>query len=44
MAEEGAAILSEGVARQASDIDLVEIQAYGFPRWRGGPMFAPRSK
>lgn len=44
MAEEGAAILSEGVARQASDIDLVEIHGYGFPRWRGGPMFATRSK
>ncbi|MBB6178725.1 3-hydroxyacyl-CoA dehydrogenase NAD-binding domain-containing protein [Pseudorhizobium flavum] len=44
MAEEGAAILSEGVARQAFDIDLVEIHGYGFPRWRGGPMFATRSK
>ncbi|CCF19782.1 Peroxisomal bifunctional enzyme [Includes: Enoyl-CoA hydratase/3,2-trans-enoyl-CoA isomerase; 3-hydroxyacyl-CoA dehydrogenase] [Pseudorhizobium banfieldiae] len=44
MAEEGAAILSEGVARQASDIDVVEIHGYGFPRWRGGPMFATRSK
>ncbi len=38
MAEEGADILSEGIARQASDIDLVEIHGYGFPRWRGGPM------
>jgi 3-hydroxyacyl-CoA dehydrogenase len=44
MAEEGAAILSEGIARQASDIDLVEIHGYGFPRWRGGPMFATRAK
>ncbi len=44
MAEEGASILSEGIARQASDIDLVEIHGYGFPRWRGGPMFATRSK
>ncbi len=39
MAEEGAAILAEGIATQASDIDLVEIHGYGFPRWRGGPMF-----
>lgn len=38
MAEEGAAILAEGIAQQAADIDLVEIHGYGFPRWRGGPM------
>jgi 3-hydroxyacyl-CoA dehydrogenase len=40
MAAEGRAILEEGVALAASDIDLVEIHGYGFPRWRGGPMFA----
>ncbi|WP_151719649.1 3-hydroxyacyl-CoA dehydrogenase NAD-binding domain-containing protein [Gemmobacter serpentinus] len=40
MAAEGTAILSEGVARSPADIDLVEIHGYGFPRWRGGPMFA----
>ena len=40
MAAEGAAILREGIARQPADIDLVEIHGYGFPRWRGGPMFA----
>lgn len=39
MAEEGAAILAEGIAGSASDIDLVEIHGYGFPRHRGGPMF-----
>ena len=39
MAEEGQAILDEGVAIKASDIDLVEIHGYGFPRWKGGPMF-----
>ena len=39
MAEEGAEILREGIAHQASDVDLVEIHGYGFPRWRGGPMF-----
>ena len=39
MAREGEAILAEGVAERASDIDLVEIHGYGFPRWRGGPMF-----
>ena len=40
MAAEGEAILAEGIARAPSDIDLVEIHGYGFPRWRGGPMFA----
>ena len=38
MAAEGEAILAEGIAAQASDIDLVEIHGYGFPRRRGGPM------
>lgn len=40
MASEGQAILGEGIAARASDIDLVEIHGYGFPRWRGGPMWA----
>ncbi|WP_319497919.1 3-hydroxyacyl-CoA dehydrogenase NAD-binding domain-containing protein [uncultured Cohaesibacter sp.] len=39
MASEGQAILDEGIAQSASDIDLVEIHGYGFPRWKGGPMF-----
>jgi 3-hydroxyacyl-CoA dehydrogenase len=39
MAAEGEAILAEGIARSPSDIDLVEIHGYGFPRRRGGPMF-----
>ncbi|MBW8320781.1 MAG: 3-hydroxyacyl-CoA dehydrogenase, partial [Rhizobium sp.] len=39
MAREGEAILGQGIAEKASDIDLVEIHGYGFPRWRGGPMF-----
>jgi 3-hydroxyacyl-CoA dehydrogenase len=38
MAAEGEAILAEGIALSPSDIDLVEIHGYGFPRWRGGPM------
>ncbi|MCU0801212.1 MAG: 3-hydroxyacyl-CoA dehydrogenase NAD-binding domain-containing protein [Rhodobacteraceae bacterium] len=42
MAAEGHAILTEGIARCASDIDLVKVHGYGFPRWRGGPMFATR--
>lgn len=43
MAREGMAILEEGIAEKASDIDLVEIHGYGFPRWRGGPMFGTGS-
>ena len=39
MQTEGAAILDEGIARCGDDIDVVMINAYGFPRWKGGPMF-----
>lgn len=38
MVEEGFRILEEGIALKASDIDLVMIHGYAFPRWRGGPM------
>ncbi len=34
----GAAILQEGLAYRASDIDVIWTSGYGFPRWRGGPM------
>ena len=37
---EGARILGEGIALRPSDIDVVMMLGYGFPRWRGGPMFA----
>lgn len=40
MANEGRALLSEGIAARASDIDLVMINGYGFPAHKGGPMFA----
>ena len=39
MVNEGARILEEGIALRASDIDIVYTSGYGFPRWRGGPMF-----
>jgi 3-hydroxyacyl-CoA dehydrogenase len=39
MVNEGARILAEGIALRASDIDLVLINGYGYPAWRGGPMF-----
>jgi len=35
---EGARILEEGISPRAGDIDLVWINGYGFPRYRGGPM------
>jgi len=36
---EGAAILEEGIAIRSADIDVVYLYGYGFPRWRGGPMY-----
>ncbi|MEL6503905.1 MAG: 3-hydroxyacyl-CoA dehydrogenase NAD-binding domain-containing protein [Pseudomonadota bacterium] len=38
LANEGAHVLAEGVAQRASNIDVVYVHGYGFPRWRGGPM------
>jgi len=38
MANEGAKLLEEGVALRPSDIDVVMLHGFGFPRWRGGPM------
>jgi 3-hydroxyacyl-CoA dehydrogenase len=39
MINEGAKILAEGKAQRASDIDVVWINGYGWPIYRGGPMF-----
>jgi len=39
MINEGCKILEEGIALRASDIDLVWLNGYGFPGYRGGPMF-----
>ncbi len=39
MINEGAKILEEGKAYRASDIDIVWLNGYGFPAYRGGPMF-----
>ena len=36
---EGAKILEEGLAIRSSDIDVIWVHGYGFPRYRGGPMF-----
>jgi 3-hydroxyacyl-CoA dehydrogenase len=39
MINEGAKILEEGIAARPLDIDVVWIYGYGFPVYRGGPMF-----
>jgi 3-hydroxyacyl-CoA dehydrogenase len=39
LVNEGARILDDGIAQRASDIDLVYLSGYGFPVFRGGPMF-----
>jgi 3-hydroxyacyl-CoA dehydrogenase len=39
LVNEGAKILEEGIAMRPSDIDVIYIYGYGFPAWRGGPMF-----
>ncbi len=39
MQAEGEAILAEGIAASPEAIDVVMINGFGFPRWRGGPMF-----
>jgi len=39
LANEGAKILEEGIALRASDIDTMYLNGYGFPAWRGGPMW-----
>jgi len=39
MVNEGALILEEGMAQRGSDIDVVWIYGYGWPVYRGGPMF-----
>ena len=44
MVNEAALLLAEGVASRASDIDVVLVQGYGFPRWEGGPVFWARQQ
>jgi 3-hydroxyacyl-CoA dehydrogenase len=39
MINEGARILDEGIAARSGDIDVIWVYGYGFPIWRGGPMF-----
>ncbi len=44
MVNEGALILEEGKAQRASDVDVVWIYGYGWPVYRGGPMFWAQSE
>jgi 3-hydroxyacyl-CoA dehydrogenase len=39
LVNEGARLLEEGIAAKPGDIDVVYLTGYGFPRWRGGPMY-----
>jgi 3-hydroxyacyl-CoA dehydrogenase len=39
LANEGARVLEEGYATRAGDIDVIYCYGFGFPRFRGGPMF-----
>ena len=43
LVNEAAYILEEGIALRASDIDMVYLTGYGFPAYRGGPMFTASS-
>lgn len=38
LANEGARLLHEGAVQRASDLDVVQVFGFGFPRWEGGPM------
>ena len=39
LVNEAACVLEDGIARQSGDIDVAFVNGYGFPRWRGGPLF-----
>jgi 3-hydroxyacyl-CoA dehydrogenase len=41
---EAARLMGEGVASRATDIDVVLVHGYGFPRWEGGPVFWARQQ
>lgn len=43
MVNEAALLVAEGVARNADDVDLVLTNGYGFPTWRGGPVWYART-
>lgn len=44
MVNEAALLLGEGVAQRPSDVDVVLVNGYGFPRWEGGAIFWSRER
>ena len=44
LVNEAALLLAEGVAERATDVDVVLVNGYGFPRWVGGPVFWARER
>ena len=44
MRAEAERILKEGIAKTADDIDVVMVNGYGFPRWKGGPLFSATNR
>eukprot|EP00966_Prymnesium_polylepis_P048262 1117938-Prymnesium_polylepis.1 len=42
LVNEGFKVLSEGIAQRESDLDMVYLYGYGFPRYKGGPMYWAR--
>jgi 3-hydroxyacyl-CoA dehydrogenase len=44
LVNEAALLLAEGVAERATDVDVVLVHGYGFPRWEGGPVFWARER
>lgn len=43
LANEGTRIVEEGIAEDDAAVDMIKLHGYGFPRWRGGPMFAAQA-
>jgi 3-hydroxyacyl-CoA dehydrogenase len=44
LVNEAALLLAEGVAERATDVDVVLVNGFGFPRWEGGPVFWARER
>ena len=44
MVNEAAQLVAEGIAARPTDVDVVLVQGYGFPRWEGGPVFWARQQ
>lgn len=44
MVNEAALLVSDRIAARPSDVDVVLVQGYGFPRWEGGPVFWARQQ